>query len=144
MAVVQARDECVYQVDGSVQACVVKSVSFNNSSVSKLSASYTLEMWYMDFDGQRFGRCECDRKIAPFEGEREITSLNVFPCEYLDSTDGALTRKQLEARGEKFYRYLRCAQVHYSGKSLGSESKWVRLLCFRVQLYFMFRLTPYF
>jgi hypothetical protein len=117
------------QMDGSVQACVVKSVSFNNSSVLKLSASYTLEMWYMNFDGQRLGRCECDRKIAPFEGEREITSLNVFPCEYLDLKDGGLTRKQLEARGEKFYRYLRCAQVYYSGKSLGSESKWVRLLC---------------
>jgi hypothetical protein len=130
------------QMDGGLQACVVKSVSFNNYSVSKLSASYTLQMWYMNFDGQRLGRCECDRIIAPFEGEREITSLNVFPCEYLDSKDGGLTRKQLEKRGEKFYRYLRCAQVHYSGKSLGSESNWVRLLCSCIQLYSMFGLTP--
>jgi hypothetical protein len=130
------------QMDGSFQACVVKSVCFDNYSVSKLSASYTLEMWYMNFDGQRLGRCECDRIIAPFEGEREITSLNVFPCEYLDSKDGGLTRKQLEERGEKFYRYLRGSQVHYSGKSLGSESKWVRLPYSCVQLYSMFGLTP--
>jgi hypothetical protein len=79
----------------------------------------------LNTDGRRVGICECERIISPYEGQREITSLSVFPAEFLDASDGGETRRRLESRGEKFYRYLGGAHVHYRGESLGPEGRWV-------------------
>ena len=114
-------------MNGGWQACVVTKVLFDHHKVTKLSSSYTLRLWYLNFDGRLLGRCSCVREIAPFDGEVEITSLNTFPAEYLDAIDGGRMRERLEARGEKFYKYLKGAQVHYSGESLGHEAHQVRL-----------------
>ena len=114
------------ELDGGMQACVIRSVEFSHKSTSKLKTPYCLSMWYMNFDGHRLGRCECTRYIGPFEGEREITSLRVYPCTFLDMRDDGLTRKTLEARGEKFYRFLSGAQVEYHGESLGNPARRVR------------------
>lgn len=116
------------ELDGGMQACVIKSVRFSHKSTSELKTPYCLNMWYMNFDGHRLGRCECTRYISPFEGERDITSLRVYPCEFLDIKDDGLTRKKLEARGKRFYRYLRGAQVEYHGDSLGNPPRRVRIL----------------
>ncbi|KAH8198581.1 hypothetical protein TruAng_007262 [Truncatella angustata] len=111
-------------MDEGLQACVVKSVTFESHTVAKLSSPYSLQLWYLDFDGRRLGRRECSRFISPFDGERDITSLSVFPAHFLDRTDGGATRTMLENRGEKFFRYLRGAQVQYKGETLGPESHW--------------------
>ncbi|KAK8115439.1 hypothetical protein PG984_011941 [Apiospora sp. TS-2023a] len=120
--------ETVYtRVNGGWQACVVKEVDFEHHTVCKLSSSYTLDLWHLDFDGRRLGRCKCVREIVPFDGEMEIVSLGTFPAQYLDKSDGGKTRQRLEARGEKFYKYLNIAHVHYSGESLGPEARQVSI-----------------
>ncbi|KAK8054425.1 hypothetical protein PG996_013726 [Apiospora saccharicola] len=120
--------ETVYtHVNGEWQACVVKEVEFEHHTVCKLSSSYTLDLWHLDFNGRRLGRCKCVREIAPFDGEMEIMSLGTFPAQYLDRSDGGKMRQRLEARGEKFYKYLNVAHVHYRGQSLGPEARQVSI-----------------
>ncbi|KAF4629255.1 hypothetical protein G7Y89_g8889 [Cudoniella acicularis] len=74
-----------------------------------------LMMWYFDFDGRMAGRRPHEVTIAPFEGEREITSLKVFPAKFLDSNTELSPRKRLEDRGEKFYSILMGKQIDYKG-----------------------------
>ncbi|KAK6857300.1 hypothetical protein PG995_007487 [Apiospora arundinis] len=94
-------DTVYTQMNGGLQACVVKAVHFKHHTVCKLSSSYTLMLWHLDFDGHRLGEMS----------------------QYLDKYDGGKMREQLEKRGERFYRYLKGAHVHYRGKSLGSEAR---------------------
>ncbi|KAK8097681.1 uncharacterized protein PG998_013167 [Apiospora kogelbergensis] len=108
---------------GGWQACVVTEVKFNYPKVSKLSGSYLLSLWYLNFDGSLLGRCKVVREITPFDGEADIVSLGAFPAKYLDAVDGGRMRKKLESRGERYYRYLKGTQVHYSGETLGDEAR---------------------
>jgi hypothetical protein len=58
----------------------------------------------------------------------EMTSLKVFPAEYLGALAGGATRLRLEVRDEKFYEYLRGTRVAYLGASLGPEPRWVSFI----------------
>lgn len=82
-----------------------------------------VKMWYLDYNGIKVGRRQHEVTIAPFEGEREITSLKVIPAEFLDSMPDIAPRKALEARGEKFYSMLLGKQMDYNGFSMPAEKK---------------------
>ncbi|ATZ58271.1 CND8 [Botrytis cinerea B05.10] len=82
-----------------------------------------VKMWYLDFDGRFVGRRSHEVTIAPFEGEREITSLKVIPAHYIDNNPALSPRKQLEDRGEKFYSMLMGKQMDYRGFSMPVEQK---------------------
>ena len=45
--------------------------------------------------------------IGQYEGERQVASLLVYPCKYLDSEDGGEIRKILIERDRKVYKLLR-------------------------------------
>ncbi|KAH8687929.1 hypothetical protein BGZ60DRAFT_440107 [Tricladium varicosporioides] len=80
-------------------------------------------LWYLDYDGRMVGRRRHEVTIAPFEGEREITSLKVFPAKFLDVNEELSPRKRLEERGEKFYSMLLGKQMDYKGYSMPVEKK---------------------
>lgn len=80
-------------------------------------------MWYLDYNGIKVGRRQREVTIAPFEGEREITSLKVIPAEFLDNTPDLSPRKTLEARGQKFYSMLLGKQMDYKGFSMAANKK---------------------
>jgi hypothetical protein len=80
-------------------------------------------MWYLDYNGIKVGRRSHEVTIAPFEGEREITSLKVIPAEFLDSKPELSPRKGLEDRGEKFYSMLNGKQMDYNGFSMAADKK---------------------
>ncbi|TVY41797.1 ATPase family AAA domain-containing protein 3-B [Lachnellula occidentalis] len=84
-------------------------------------APFKIIMWYLDFDGRMLGRRSHEVIIAPFEGEREITSLKVFPAKFLDDNQALSPRKRLEDRGEKFYSMLMGKQMDYKGYSMAAE-----------------------
>ncbi|KAM3073696.1 hypothetical protein ACMFMG_004420 [Clarireedia jacksonii] len=86
-------------------------------------APLKIKMWYLDFDGRYVGRRAHDVTIAPFEGEREITSLKVIPAHYIDSNPEISPRAKLEERGEKFYGMLMGKQMDYRGFSMPAEQK---------------------
>lgn len=80
-------------------------------------------MWYLNYDGIKVGRTSHEVIIAPFEGEREITSLKVIPAEFLDKDPSLSPRKRLEDRGEKFYGMLLGKQMDYNGFSMPVEKQ---------------------
>jgi hypothetical protein len=109
------------QVDKSPAACVVQSIDFTPKS----SSAYHIKLWYLEFDGRRLGRRQCSRLLLPYDGEKEITSLDVYPFEYQDKVDDGAMRKRLENRGERYYKLLSGGQAYYSGESLGEQIRWV-------------------
>jgi len=88
---------------------------------TELKISYSLRAILKSRKKQRLtlrlevGRRQHEVTIAPFEGEREITSLRVFPAEFIDSSPELSPRKRLEDRGEKFYSMLLGKQMDYNG-----------------------------
>lgn len=83
--------------------------------------SIVVEMWHLDYNGREVGRCSKVVDVKPFDGERLITSLNVFPCEYQDNRDGNKTRDNLINYGRNWYKYLAVDQLHYSGRLWNSR-----------------------
>ncbi|KAK2603342.1 hypothetical protein N8I77_009806 [Diaporthe amygdali] len=77
---------------------------------------YFVHMWRLDYDGRFVNRQMYSVAINYFEGERDITALKVFPCEYLDRSDGGKTRRKLEEQGRRWYQLLRGGSTHYTGK----------------------------
>lgn len=82
---------------------------------------FLVRLWRLSFDGRHVTRQMCSAAIDYFEGERDITSLKVFPCEYLDKADGGETRRKLEGRGRAWYQLLRGGTTSYTGKLPGKS-----------------------
>lgn len=76
---------------------------------------YKLRLWYLDFDGRKLGRCVYDMELAQFDGERKITSLDVFPSHFLDMSDKNETRTKVIERGRKWFQLLKGKMVRYHG-----------------------------
>lgn len=87
--------------------------------------SYTINMWNLDFDSRFVGRRARNVTIPHFDGERQINSLKLFPCEFKDKEDGGEIRQSLEENGKKWYGLLRGGQVIYSGRLLDLGKKQV-------------------
>ncbi|KAF4629313.1 hypothetical protein G7Y89_g8838 [Cudoniella acicularis] len=80
-------------------------------------------LWYLDYDGRMVGRRSYSVTITPFQGEREITSLKVFPAKFLDGNSALSPRARLEERGQKFYSLLEGKQMDYKGYSMAVEKR---------------------
>lgn len=109
---------------GSLAACVISSVSFREMA-GKSPKKYRVNLWCLDFDGVKLGRCPFHIDVWPFDGEREILNLDIIPAKYYDSGDGGELRRRLESRGRKYFRLLSGAQVDYEGETLGNQRRWV-------------------
>jgi hypothetical protein len=102
--------------------------------------SYDIDTWVLDYDGSQIGRDVRSINIDPFDGEKEIISLEIFPCKYEDdaAAPGTLSRRrQLEDRGKFFFRLTAKHCMHYAGltttypKRRVSSASWL-LLEFRL------------
>jgi hypothetical protein len=71
------------------------------------------------------GRASSTVTIAHFDGDRQVTALKIFPCEFIDRQDDGKTRKNLEDLGAKWYGYLRGRQLFYSGELIGPPKRQV-------------------
>ncbi|KAJ3568239.1 hypothetical protein NPX13_g6491 [Xylaria arbuscula] len=118
--------DTVYSETGnSLAAYVVSRVEMDGGILSPSTRKdpYKIHMWCLDFDGRFVGRRTEMVTIPKFEGERAITSLKVFPCEYLDRTDEGVMRQRLEQHGKKWYESLVGRQVFHAGSLADSRNK---------------------
>ena len=107
--------------EGHLSAYVIESVT---GGVSRGRPSlFEIRMWYLDYDGAKVGRQSRLAHQYPFDGEKEITSLEAFPCEY--SKDATSLRKQLERRGEMFFRLTKRQCMSYNGFTISFPRKHV-------------------
>ena len=83
--------------------------------------------WVLSSDGVKVDREDDTELIPRFEGEREVTSLAIFPSWFWDVNDEGKRRKEFEKRGEIYYNLLRAGnkQVHYDGKTFPLRNKTV-------------------
>ena len=73
---------------------------------------WTIKAWCLTYTSGKFVRTSRSFRISKFEGEREITSLAIFPARFLDASDNFATRKRLEARGRKYFEYTQNVPLH--------------------------------
>lgn len=112
----------VYARDGNSRGLAAYIVSAIDTPGSILRPSYNrgqpylVHLWRLHYDGRYVTRQTCSAKIDYFDGERDVATLKVFPCECLDKTDGGKARRKLEEQGRRWYQLLRGGAVQYSGK----------------------------
>jgi hypothetical protein len=75
---------------------------------------WVITVWNLTYKGQNVFRERHKYSIPEFQGEREITSLNIFPSKFLDRFDDNKTRKILEARGQRYYELIKESPAHMS------------------------------
>lgn len=110
--------------DGRRAGYIVHSCEFRDRGDRRQAVPLDIHLWYLDYDGRIVGRCMYKITIQPFDGEREITTLRVFPCRYFDNEDNNRLRQSLEARGERFFKVLKPTPMKYCGDSLGKQRRW--------------------
>ena len=79
-------------------------------------SSFTLDCYYIDFDGREFGPLQRRFEIQPFEGWREVLSLELHPVCYGEK--GAEMLSGLNTRGEKFVRASESQHMYCKGRTL--------------------------
>jgi len=95
---------------------------------SRQTNFYVAHCWNLTYDGHRIAKTSHEFYIDKFRGERQITSLLVFPCIYLDCSDGGKTRARLQDLGEKYYNIIRQSPAHreYCGMTWDLEREDLR------------------
>lgn len=77
---------------------------------------FVIDCFYVDFDGKNFGPLPQKFMLAEFEGEKPITSLEVFPLRFDDNPKN--TERLLAKRGKRFAKLARVDHKYYSGKTV--------------------------
>ncbi|KAL9005183.1 MAG: hypothetical protein Q9188_002019 [Gyalolechia gomerana] len=101
---------------------LVESV-YKEESVSAMSV-FQVDVFYFDFDGQKFGPVERRLELASYEGEKNIVDLPIYPLRYHKNADQFMAT--MLARGKKF-RELATPNEYphrdYSGLSVGEPQE---------------------
>jgi hypothetical protein len=81
---------------------------------------YIITVWRLAYTGRTVYREKHKFSILEYQGEREITSLDIYPAHFLDKTDGGVTRSNLEAQGTKYYDLIKKCPIHmtYEGTTV--------------------------
>lgn len=118
------------KIHGKLAACVIKTFSFSpHFRLRKEFSAYRVQLWHLQYDGKVLGRHELVRYISAFEGEKRLIDLEIIPADFYDAYDGGGLRKRLEARGEKYFKFISGPrQVNYRGDSIGDVVYWVRAI----------------
>ena len=104
--------------NGSLQSRVMHSATVGNEK--RKHEPFTLYYWNLDYDGHTIGRSFFNGyDMDPYEGERAITELFCFPCDYWkdNTTDETVKplRNRLEDRGRMFFRLTSRQCMNYDG-----------------------------
>lgn len=96
---------------GEHEPYTVKSVSY--SLINGATDQYQITYWNIDGTKDWVGPCETTSTIQRFAGEKEIVSLNGYPCEYISFSkdvgegDADKVKEYFTNRGKKWYNLRR-------------------------------------
>ncbi|KAL9107257.1 MAG: hypothetical protein Q9227_007798 [Pyrenula ochraceoflavens] len=102
-------DVYVY-TEGSYNAYVIESAASEDGKDPMTSASpYVINAWNLCFDGRLLSRKIATFKINPFDGERNVESLQVIPTELYkrDTSEGRQLKADLIRRGKKYVELIK-------------------------------------
>jgi hypothetical protein len=90
--------------------------------VIKRPRTLRIQMWNLEFDGDHIGRCLRTMYISPFDGEKVITTLPVFPKEFLLKDKLVHPVLTVEAalieRGKSFFDLTKRSYRQYQGETV--------------------------
>lgn len=81
-------------------------------------SDFFLDCYYIDFNGVHYGPVPKQITIAPYEGLRPVTALEVIPISLIHEQNGSQLEAALQARGKKFMKLARVSHKKYKGLSL--------------------------
>ncbi|KAI1626861.1 hypothetical protein EDD37DRAFT_676614 [Exophiala viscosa] len=102
-----------------------------SAEFSPVPKSIIVKMHYLEFDGEHVGRRPRTVTIAPFEGEKEIASLPVYPAEFARDPK---VREYLVARGDKYIKLCQPSYMSYKGDTIATVSTPSRKINGRVMI----------
>ena len=91
-------------------------VTYLNTGQRSTVNAFVISAYWVDFSGTQFGSRIFTFFLIPFEGEREITSLQCYPLSHTSKADDL--KSKWTARGEAFREYITFKYKYYTGKSL--------------------------
>ncbi|KAK5989730.1 hypothetical protein PT974_07989 [Cladobotryum mycophilum] len=122
----------VVQVRGATHRAVPPGWTFN-ASADLEEEPITIRCVFIDFDGKSLGPVMMDFVIKRFDGEKLITSLDVYPLRCVKDDVGIKTdsgmrgrptlRERLIKRGEMFLSVTKVRHMHYNGYTLESRDE---------------------
>ncbi|KAL8827476.1 MAG: hypothetical protein Q9170_007000 [Blastenia crenularia] len=108
---------CDSYENGSYNAYVIDSVT--GIVPDNPNSSIEIGCWFLNFDGDHIGKCAFTVHQKPFNGEKKIPALEVFPCEYWEDKpterNGKGLRESLEERGKLFFKLVSRCCMKYDG-----------------------------
>ncbi|RFU34144.1 hypothetical protein B7463_g2239, partial [Scytalidium lignicola] len=121
---------------------VIENNGKDQSSTKSKERPMLVRCVYVDFDGKNLGPVSKAFEIKRFEGERAITSLDIYPLRFFvpkkDDTKksgvkngleekteapGSVLRQQLVDRGKRFVQVAAVKHMYYSGLTLDRRDK---------------------
>jgi hypothetical protein len=117
--------------DGTLNAYIFDSMKGGPSQHGgeKINRDYKIYVWNLVFDGNVISPDFRNLEISVFDNERDITSLTVFPCRFIDDYGNGDVEKRLIERGKHYFTYSKApAFLQYTGRGLKTGSKTVELL----------------
>ena len=96
----------------------------------KRATPWWVTMWYLKYNGWVMGRVTRAASQLPFDGERRISELNTYPCEYLvedaEAKDFKPHRTRLEERGRMYWRLRERQCMNHNGYTISIPKLHVR------------------
>ncbi|KAI9680202.1 MAG: hypothetical protein M1829_001439 [Trizodia sp. TS-e1964] len=77
---------------------------------------FWIRLYHLDWNGKKFGPISHNYNIKPYEGEREITSLEYYPLRYAENYDEL--RAGFKRNGERFREFVTFKHKYYTGMTL--------------------------
>lgn len=98
---------------------------YDKSSAKADETPVSLHCVYIDFDGKNLGPVSKIFQIPRFDGEKAVTSLDVYPLRYVKPTGnrGLTFRQELIARGRMFLDVAGVKHMHYNGFTLDARDE---------------------
>lgn len=84
-----------------------------HSFVQDRVSPFRVHTYYIDFDGSTMVPISLHFAIDHYDGERDITDLDIFPYEY--ATESGQTKALLIERGKKFVQFTKPRHMHCEG-----------------------------
>ena len=87
------------------------------------ATAFTVHCVYIDFDGSLLGPVTKTFEIAGFEGEKAVTSLQVYPLRFTKNGLGSIMRNKFIAQAKTFLDVAAIRHMHYNGFTLDTRDE---------------------
>lgn len=111
--------------NGEFEAFVVESIRGDLRHQPSYNSRYShstfeLTCWSIDYDGEIFGRVWSTHYVAPWEGTKEISTLDLLPLAFMQ--DKLAVRESLLERGQQFFALQGQCFREYTGEVWSSHA----------------------